>query len=178
MFEFLSVIAWLIHLQRRGRKRWARVNDAQPTQLLLLGNKSTKGIFRDLTFPLTWFSNKWGQINIYAIITFSNISNLFWGVTRVTHKLLWKIHNKKLTTSLFKTTQFKVGWMLECFFHKGYDSWQVCQDINFGIIILNIRLFIYIHYCVLRNIGKDTLMDYIMYNDTRSRAIPKPNLWA
>ena len=118
MFEFLSVIAWLIHLQRRGRKRWARVNDAQPTQLLLLGNKSTKGIFRDLTFPLTWFSNKWGQINIYAIIIFSNISNLFWGVTRVTSKLVWKIHNKKLTMPLSKTTQFKVGWMLEFFFTR------------------------------------------------------------
>ena len=177
MFEFLSVIAWLIHLQRRGRKRWARVNDAQPTQLLLLGNKSTKGIFWDLTFPLTWFSNKWEQMNIYAIIISSNISNLFWGITRVTSKLEWKIHNKKLTMFWLKQLNLK---LVECwnFFHKGYDSWQVCQDINFGIIILNIRLFIYIHYCVLRNIGKDTLMDYIMYNDTRSRAIPKPNLWA
>ena len=110
MFEFLSFIAWLIHLQRRGRKRWARVNDAQPTQLLLLGNKSTKGIFWDLTFPLTWFSNKWGQMNIYSIIISSNISNLFWCVTRViSSKLVWKIHNKKPTMLLFKTTQFKVG---------------------------------------------------------------------
>ena len=178
MFEFLSVIAWLIHLQRRGRKRWARVNDAQPTQLLLLGNKSTKGIFWDLTFPLTWFSNKRGQMNIYSIIISSNISNLFWCVTRVTSKLVWKIHNKKLTMPLFKTTQFKVGWMLE-FFSQGI--WLMTSMSRYKLWYHHSKytpLHLHTLHCVLRNIGKDTLMDYIIYNDTRSRAIPKPNLWA